>query len=60
MSELKLPLGFTRIAKKKIANAVSQPDFVGILKTREYVRVKYESGKMLFINKYGNVFIASS
>lgn len=53
MSELNLPIGFTRIAKKKIKDAVDQPDFKSILKTKEYVRVKYKSGKMLFINKFG-------
>lgn len=53
MSDFNLPIEFTRIAREKIKNAIEQPDFVSILKTREYVRVKYESGKMLFINKHG-------
>jgi len=53
MSELKLPIGFTRIAKKKIKDAINQPDFKGIMKTYDYVRIRYKSGKILFINKYG-------
>ena len=53
MSDFNLPVGFTSIARKKIKNAIEQPDFVSILKTSEYVRVKYVSGKMLFINKCG-------